>query len=427
MQDHALPDSVPVDPGLSSEFHRWPLPGYLWPALEKRSQSIFCTEPHLRIHGTLSSDIEAWVLRSHGRIAGLWLFRRQGRKARVINEVASESLGAVEQFADAVFARYRELDVIELHALHLLDEALRLPATREQQGTGRPGFPAADIDDALTGEARGNRDDDLAAADAGEGDDDGEAEDKDKQRTCDPGHAAQVLRHPWQRASVSEDFVLELPASVDAWHASLSARTREKLRQCLRRAQRSEPSLRFRLFHDADINERQVRAVLQMSRARMRAKGRTYGMDAPEERRLCALMRERGQLATIEVDGRMRAGLLCTLAGNDVYMHVIAHDPAFDELRLGYVCCVLCIEAAIAQRMHRFHFLWGWYDYKARLGGQRHVLEHALLWRSRVAACRHPLMFLRQQWLGLKAALRERRMTRLAMQSRHVGDAAHVH
>ena len=377
MQDHALPASLPVDPGLSSEFHRWPLPGYLWPALEKRSQSIFCTEPHLRIHGTLTSDIEAWVLRRDGCIAGLWLFRRLGRTARVLNEVATETVADAGQFADALFARYRELDVIELHALHLID---------------------------------GTEDDQHDAWSS-------DADRQDRQGR----HAA---GHPWQRAAVSEDFVLELPTSVDGWHARLSARTREKLRQCLRRAQRSEPSLSFRLLNDADISERQVRAVLQMSRARMRAKGRTYGMDAREERRLCALMRERGQLATIEVDGHVRAGLLCTLAGNDMYMHVIAHDPAFDELRLGYLCCVLCIEAAIAQGMHRFHFLWGWYDYKVRLGGQRHVLEHALLWRSRMALCRHPLLFLRQQWLGLKAALRERRMARQARQSR---DAAHVH
>lgn len=367
MPDQALPARVPVDPGLSSEFHRWPLPGYLWPALERRSHSIFCTEPHLRIHGALTSDIEAWVLRRDGRITGLWLFRRQGRAARVLNEVASVSVSEVEQFANALFGRYRELDIIELHALHLLAE----PPPGDER-------PAA---------------------------------------------------HPWQRASVSEDFVLALPATIDDWHANLSSRTREKLRQCLRRAQRSEPSLSFRLWNDADISERQVRAVLQMSRARMRAKGRTYGMDAREERRLCALMRERGQLATIEVDGQLRAGLLCTLAGNDVYMHVIAHDPAFDELRLGYLCCVLCIEAAIAQRMHRFHFLWGWYDYKVRLGGKRVTLEHALLWRSRFAACRHPWRFARQLWLGMRAVLRERRIARQqdkAKHARHARMAAHT-
>ena len=381
MQHHAPPVRLPIDPGLSSEFHRWPLPGYLWPALEKRSQSIFCTEPHLRIHASLTPDIEAWVQRRDGSIAGLWLFRRHGRRARVINEVATVSLAEAEQFAEALFARYRELDMIELHALHLVDD------------------PVQEADET----------------------------------------ARRQAKPIWQRAIVSEDFVLDLPATVDDWHASLSARTREKLRQCVRRAQRREPTLSFRLRHDSDISERELRTVLQMSRARMRAKGRSFGMDAGEERRLCALMRERGQLATIEVDGHVRAGLLCTLAGNDVYMHVIAHDPAFDELRLGYLCCVLCIEAAIAQRKQRFHFLWGWYDYKVRLGGQRQALAHALLWRSRLAACRHPWEFMHQQWRALKAALRERRDARRqtqAMQAAHSvhpaaiqasGASAHVH
>lgn len=396
MQADATPASRPLDPGLSSEFHRWPLPGYLWPALEKHSQSIFCTEPHLRIHGALTSDIEAWVMRRDGRIAGLWLFRRQGRKARVLNEVMSAPVGEVEQFADALFARFSELDVIELHALHLPDEGCVHPAraARREPQLRRMTAPSSAMDDSGSPDM-----DERPAAEA-------------------------PSDRPWQRAGVSEDFVLALPASVDDWHASLSARTREKLRQCLRRAQRGEPTLSFRVFNDVDISERQVRAVLKMSRARMRAKGRTYGMDAREERRLCALMRERGQLAAIEVDGHMRAGLLCTLAGNDVYMHVIAHDPAFDELRLGYLCCVLCIEAAIAQRRHRFHFLWGWYDYKVRLGGQRQVLEHALLWRSRTAAWRHPLMYMRQQWLALKSVLRERRLARQAGLAR---DRAHVH
>ncbi len=396
MQADATPVSRPVDPGLSSEFHRWPLPGYLWPALEKHSQSIFCTEPHLRIHGTLTSDIEAWVMRRDGRITGLWLFRRQGRKARVLNEVMAVSVDEMDQFADALFARYSELDMIELHALHLVDQQDASPALRRRREPHlrRMPLPSSAMDDSA-----------ALAMDEGYG-------------------GKPPSRRPWQRACVSEDFVLELPASVDDWYASLSARTREKLRQCLRRAQRGEPTLSFRVFNDVDISERQVLAVLKMSRARMRAKGRTYGMDACEERRLCALMRERGQLASIEVDGHMRAGLLCTLAGNDVYMHVIAHDPAFDEMRLGYLCCVLCIEAAIAQRLHRFHFLWGWYDYKIRLGGQRQALEHALLWRNRRAAWRHPLWFMRQQWLSLRSVLRERRHARQAGLDRN---HAHVH
>ncbi len=55
MHVDVLPVALPQDPGLSSEFHQWPLPGYLWAALERHTQSIFCTEPHLRIHGGLTA------------------------------------------------------------------------------------------------------------------------------------------------------------------------------------------------------------------------------------------------------------------------------------------------------------------------------------------------------------------------------------
>ena len=141
----------------------------------------------------------------------------------------------------------------------------------------------------------------------------------------------------------------------------------------------------------------------------MQAKGRRFGMDEEDERRLCALMRERGQLSVIEIDGEIRAGLLCTLAGDDITMHVIAHDPAFDDLRLGFLCCVMTIQAAISQGLQRFHFLWGHYDYKTRLGGQRTVLSQLLLLRSRRAALLHPRLLAAQCVTGLRALVRRYR------------------
>ncbi len=420
MQADPLTPVRPAEPGLSSEFHRWPLPGYLWPALERRSRSIYCTEPHLRIHGALTPSVEAWVARHNGSITGLWLFRRRGRVARVVNEVATEPVKGVARFADALFARYPEIDVIELHALHLAGIEHAGEAGTSPSLAAAPGF-----DDAARGldEAEEHED----ASDGSHDDDhhghqslltDARSGPPAPLRSGSRRHWWQ--RHCWQRAVVSEDFVLELPASVDEWLAALTPRNREKVRQCLRRAQRSEPPLRFVLRREQEISLSQVRAVLALSRERMRAKGRRYGMDAQQERQLYALMRERGLLMAIEIDGQLRAGLLCTLAGEELYMHVVAHDPGHDALRLGYLCCILGIEAAIAQGLKRFHFLWGWYDYKQRLGAQRRVLHHALLWRSPLAACRHPLQLIRQWLLGLRSALRERRMARQLARRSHV-------
>lgn len=313
--------ALPRDPGPEQEFHRWPLPGYVWAALERRYHSIFCSEPLLRIHGALTRRIEAWVARRDGRITALLLFERSTRSARVINETFDLPAQTLDTFAQALFAQYPALHMIRLRAVALDGRATLFPSLV---------------------------------------------------------------------APCSDDYVLTLPESEEAWLASLSAQTREKIRYHWRRAQRHQPSLRFRIVPADAIDEAQLRSVIEFNRARMKAKGKRFGMSADDERHLCALMHERGQLSVIEIDGVLRAGLLCTLAGNDMTMHVIAHDPAFDDLRLGFLCCVMTIQEAIAQGLQRFHFLWGYYDYKTRLGGRRVALSQVLLLRSRRVAILHP-------------------------------------
>jgi CelD/BcsL family acetyltransferase involved in cellulose biosynthesis len=76
--------------------------------------------------------------------------------------------------------------------------------------------------------------------------------------------------------------------------------------------------------------------------------------------------------------------------GGEVFMHVIAHDPAYDDLRLGLLCCALTIEDAIAKGCQQFHFLWGRYDYKTRLGGEREVLSQVLVFRDAWSLVQQP-------------------------------------
>ena len=59
-------------------------------------------------------------------------------------------------------------------------------------------------------------------------------------------------------------------------------------------------------------------------------------------------------------------------------MHVIAHDPGFDQARLGLLCCYLSICESIRRGMREYHLLSGRYDYKRRLRGQQrlHRMTH---------------------------------------------------
>lgn len=303
---------VVEDTGLATEFHHWPLPSYVWPALERCYHSIFCSEPQLRISGCLTPRVEAWVVRRDGRITSLILFERDGRQARVLNEVFVISANALTQFADAVFEHYRDIHIIS--------------------------FRAAKLD-------------------------------------------AVPNRYFHLSAEMSDDYLLNLPASPAEWQQSLSSRTREKLRYYLRRAYQRAPGLAFRTLQVGEFNLAQIKQIIALNRARMQVKGKRFGMSATEEYQVCQLLLERGQVSVLEIHGKICAGLLCARVDGDVFMHVIAHDPACDELRLGLLCCALTIEDAIRRRSQRFHFLWGRYDYKTRLGGERQALSRVLIFR----------------------------------------------
>jgi hypothetical protein len=328
------------DPGLATEFHRWPLPDYIWPALERCYHSIFCTEPQLRISGSLTSHVEAWVSRRHGCINAIILFERFKQQLRVLNEVVTLPATILDEFADAVFAIYPELQVVILRAV-TIDGLLK--------------------------------------------------------------------RRMTFAAEISDDYVLTLPTDKETWQRSLSSRSREKLRNYLRRVQQRAPTFSFETLSVGEFDLSKIKQVLVLSRARMQTKGKHFGMSAVDEHQLCQLMLERGQLSLINIDGQPRAGLLCTRVGRDVFMHVIAHNPAFDDLRLGYLCCALTIEAAITQGSQQFHFLWGHYDYKTRLGGERQLLSRALIFRYPWQVLLQPGQMIEHMTALLRARLRRMR------------------
>ncbi len=212
--------------------------------------------------------------------------------------------------------------------------------------------------------------------------------------------------YPMQRSRYTEDFVLMLPPSEKLWLDSLSKQTREKIRYHTRRSQRKQPDLVFYHASRRDITDAMMSAIIGLNRSRMESKGRAFGMDSNDERKLRALLHERGLATMLFADGRLCAGLLCTVCEKDIYMHVISHDRQFDDLRLGFLCCCRTIGLCIEQGMHRFHFLWGEYDYKIRLGGVRQDLHDLAIFRSVSHALLHPFIVCRLGYAALRQSVR---------------------
>ena len=316
-----------------SKFYEASLPDFIWPTIEKLYQSIFFSEAHLRINGSISKDTCAWVHRREGVIKALLLFEREKRSVRVISEVIALEKKDLAEFSKKIFKQYSDITAIFFHAIKI--NVLTLP----------------------------------------------------------------TLPYWSQYIKFSEDFILPLPESEESWLRSLSKQTREKIRYHMRRSQRKHPDLKFHHASGSQISDAEFLSIIKMNRARMKIKGLKFGMDTAEENNLRALVRESGLLTMLKIEDKICAGLLSTVCGKDVTMHVIAHDPAFDDLRPGFLCCCQTIQHCINQGMQRFHFLWGEYDYKTKLGGKREELMDLVIYKSIWHTVLHPRLVIKI-WLG---------------------------
>ncbi len=219
--------------------------------------------------------------------------------------------------------------------------------------------------------------------------------------------ACNPLPYPALTGRFSEDYVLPLPAAMDDYLAGLSRQMRGKIQRCQRRLARQAPSIQLRVLREGALQQAEIDAVINLSRARMAKQGRRFGMNSQEMQKLAALLRERGLAVLLEKQGVVCAGALCSIAGSDVFMHALAHDPQHDDLRLGLLCCVQAIAAAIDFRYTRFHFLWGYYDYKIRLGGQYQALNNLLIFKNVLTLIRHPLLLAHLSMASARYTLRQ--------------------
>ncbi|MFC7515428.1 GNAT family N-acetyltransferase [Herbaspirillum sp. GCM10030257] len=188
---------------------------------------------------------------------------------------------------------------------------------------------------------------------------------------------------PCQHFSCTEDIVLELPSSTEAYRSKLGKSTRSYINRYQNKLRRDFPTLRHDVYTHEEIREEHVRAIIAMNRARMADKHRSSYIDDIEAERILNFARKFGMVSVVTIDGRVCAGTINFRIGDNYFLKVIAHDPAFNDYGLGTVCCYLTICECIARGGREYHFLWGRYEYKYRLLGVQRNLDHIALYRSR--------------------------------------------
>ncbi|MDB5932696.1 MAG: hypothetical protein JWQ01_40 [Massilia sp.] len=202
--------------------------------------------------------------------------------------------------------------------------------------------------------------------------------------------AGRGLAFPHQSAACGRDTVLELPASAEAYTASLGASTRRSLDHRIRRIRRDLPGFAFAVYEQQEVPLRTVRAIIRLHRLNQAGQRHAAPVDEAEEERIIAYVALCGFVSVASADGKVCAGAITYRLGSNFTARILAHDPARAGYRLSFVCAYLticqCIEAGNSRY---FHFGWGQRDYKRQLGGRERQLVHLSLFRSRLHVLRN--------------------------------------
>lgn len=214
---------------------------------------------------------------------------------------------------------------------------------------------------------------------------------RDVDLICLPSVAtgAGALPYPCQRYNATEDIVAPLPDTVDRYWSMLSKNTRDSIRRYRKRIAQQFPDMQFEFYERTAVTDAQLLSIVDLNRARIEGKRETPSHTAHSLGQLKQMVGRYGVTLVATLHGKPCAGVICTRVGNSFFMHVIAHDPALDALRLGKVCCYLSICDAIERGGKEYHMLSGQYDYKFRFMGQQRDFDRITMYRSPRAVLRH--------------------------------------
>jgi hypothetical protein len=189
-----------------------------------------------------------------------------------------------------------------------------------------------------------------------------------------------------QRVPCEQDSVLPLPASQGAYLNSLGAGTRSLVKNRLNKIRREHPGFEFRIAERGQVDPQHVHAILALHRQRAHSGvwRKAIHLDSDEEARVMQMVARCGMVGVALVDGRCIGGSICYRNGDVVSARFLAHDPAYDLYRLGFLCAwLMCNACAGRSDIRQFNFGWGKEPYKAHLGGRVRTLSDVAIYRSK--------------------------------------------
>jgi CelD/BcsL family acetyltransferase involved in cellulose biosynthesis len=195
-----------------------------------------------------------------------------------------------------------------------------------------------------------------------------------------------TLPYPHHVVNCTEDFVVHLPQTVEEYQAKVGKNMRRNIKRYTTTLEKDFPSYRYEVFVETEIEERRIRDIIDLNRTRMAEKNIVSRIDEEETQWIADLARTCGIMGVATIDGKVCGGAIGFRIGQNYFMHVIAHDPRYNDYSLGIICYYFTICEGIARGGKRFHLLPGRYEYKFRLLGELQEIAQVDIYRDRTSA-----------------------------------------
>ena len=196
------------------------------------------------------------------------------------------------------------------------------------------------------------------------------------------------LRLPLRVRNVAEHMVIDLPATVAAYDASLGKRTRGNLRNFQNRLRRDHPDVDTRITVPGAAAPELFDQFLIWKNDWFHTRHgyATFWEDQPAfVDQYKRLLSGGGEVHLTTISGELAAIRFMFPLGESTVSLQGSFDPAYEKYRLGLVSSYWTICDAIERGMRRVNLLWGTPDYKTHLGATPRPSAQLSVFRSQAA------------------------------------------
>jgi len=177
----------------------------------------------------------------------------------------------------------------------------------------------------------------------------------------------------------SEDFIIQLPSSIDTYYLELGKHTRANMRKYKIKLQNDYPKVNFVTKTGSEIEEDHIDRIIHMNFDRTKYKGETPNKDHSIMKNIYRYSQCYGCVSYIEIDGFIIAGCIGIMLHNSISALIIGHDNNYSRYSAGLLSMVYLIQTSIEKGFSNMHFLWGELEYKTRfLGKPQQMLSYVV-------------------------------------------------